>query len=396
MCKKTRRNKVEYGKGNSSEIEAGMNSSLLKPLNIGGYTIPVPVVQGGMGVGVSLSGLAGAVAAWGGVGIISTAQIGFRDKKFDADPIGCNLRAIKEEINKAKEIAGKGKYEAGRTDTLGENNNKVTGLVGVNIMVATKKYEEYVKAAAEAGADIIISGAGLPMTLPDLVGRAKTMIAPIVSSLKSIQVITKYWLKKYDRLPDMVVIEGPLAGGHLGFRTEQMENIEELHYEGEIRRIIEYVNECGKIHGKKIPAVVAGGIYSREDGEKCFAMGASGVQMATRFVTTYECDASAAYKEAYIQAGKEDIVIVKSPVGMPGRAIANSFIKRAEKGRIPHKGCHSCIAGCRPDQTPYCITEALINAVEGNVEQGLVFCGANAYRAKKLEHVADIMKEFAP
>lgn len=386
-----------------------MNNSLLKPLKIGNYIIPIPVVQGGMGVGVSLSGLAGAVAACGGIGIISTAQIGFRDKGFDADPIGCNLRAIKEEIGKARAIAERQQYEVARIKAMGgnnnkpagmkemgENGNKPAGLIGVNIMVATKKYEEYVKAAVEAGADMIISGAGLPMMLPGLVEKAKTMIAPIVSSLKSVHVITKYWLKKYDRLPDMVVIEGPLAGGHLGFQAEQLENIEAMHYDEEIHKIIEYVNECGEVHGKKIPVAVAGGIYSREDGEKYFAMGASGVQIATRFVTTYECDASDAYKEAYIRAKKEDIVIVKSPVGMPGRAVGNSFVKRTMKGRIPHKGCHSCIVSCRPDQTPYCITEALINAVEGNVEQGLVFCGANAYRAEKLEHVADIMKEFAP
>lgn len=377
-------------------MEAKMNNSLLKPLKIGGYAIPVPVVQGGMGVGVSLSGLAGAVAACGGVGIISTAQIGFRDKGFDTNPIGCNLRAIKEEIDKAREIVRKWKYDTADAGEMGKCHNKKPGLIGVNIMVATKKYEEYVKAAVEAGADIIISGAGLPMALPGLVEKAKTLIAPIVSSLKSVQVIIKYWLKKYGRLPDMVVIEGPLAGGHLGFQAQQLENIEELCYEEEIGRIVAYVKECGGTHGKDIPVIVAGGIYTREDAEECFAMGASGVQMATRFVTTYECDASAAYKEVYIRAQKEDIAIVKSPVGMPGRAIANSFVKRAAKEQIPHKGCHSCIATCKPDQTPYCITEALIHAVEGNVEQGLVFCGANAYRSKRLEHVADIMKEFEP
>ena len=377
-------------------MEEKMNNSLLKPLKIGDYLVPVPVVQGGMGVGVSLSGLAGAVAACGGVGIISTAQIGFRDKGFDANPIGCNLRAVKEEINKAREIVRKWQCDVTGGVETGEGHSRKPGLIGVNIMVATKKYEEYVKAAAEAGADIIISGAGLPMTLPELVKKAKTMIAPIVSSLKSVQVIIKYWLKKYDRLPDMVVIEGPLAGGHLGFQARQLENIEELHYAEEIRRIVDYVGECGGTHGKDIPVIVAGGIYTREDAEKSFALGASGVQMATRFVTTYECDASAAYKNTYIRAQKEDIAIVKSPVGMPGRALANSFVKRAAKERIPHKGCHNCIATCRPDQTPYCITEALIHAVEGNVEQGLVFCGANAYRAQRLEHVADIMKEFEP
>lgn len=354
-----------------------MGNTMLKPLKIGELTAKIPVVQGGMGVAVSLSGLAGAVAACGGIGVISTAQIGYRDEQFDKDPIGCNMRAIKEEIRKAREIA-KG------------------GIIAVNVMVATKKYEEYVKAAVEAGVDMIISGAGLPVTLPELVGKAKTKLAPIVSSVKSAQVIMKYWLKKYNRLPDMVVIEGPLAGGHLGFTAEQLENIESLNYDEEIKGIIKLVNETAKENNADIPVVVAGGIYTREDAEHCFELGASGVQMATRFVTTYECDASDAYKQTYIDAKKEDIVIVKSPVGMPGRAIRNSFMKRAQNERIPHGLCHSCIITCKPNETPYCITDALVNAVTGNVDNALLFCGSNAYRAEKLETVADIMNEFVP
>lgn len=369
-----------------------MDGSLLKPLKIGDLTAAIPVIQGGMGVGISLSGLAGAVAACGGIGIISTAQIGYRDKDFDTDPLGCNLRAIKEEIDKAREIV---KNYAGKELKI-PGMGKEDGIIGVNIMVASRKYEEYVKAAVAAGADIIISGAGLPMTLPELVGRAKTKIAPIVSSLKSTQVIMKYWLKKYDRLPDMVVIEGPLAGGHLGFAKEQLDHIESLDYDEEIRRIIQHVNVCGEEHNTQIPVAVAGGIYTRADAEHCFGMGASGVQMATRFVTTYECDASPEYKETYLNAKKEDIVIVKSPVGMPGRAISNAFMERAAKERIPHGRCHSCIITCKPGETPYCITDALVNAVKGNVDEALLFCGANAYRSDKMEHVDDIMKEFIP
>ncbi len=352
-----------------------MSDSLLKPLKIGDLTAKIPVVQGGMGVGISLSGLAGAVAALGGVGVISTAQIGYKSENFGRDPLGCNLRAIKDEIDKARKIAG-------------------SGIIGVNIMVATKRYEEYVKAAIAAGVDIIISGAGLPMTLPELVGKAKTKIAPIVSSLKSAQIILKYWMKKYDRLPDMVVIEGPLAGGHLGFKGEQLSHIEELDYDEEIRRIIGHITECASEHGREIPVVIAGGIYTREDAEHAFSLGASGVQLATRFVTTYECDASEAYKQAYIDASEEDIIIVKSPVGMPARAIANEFTGRTAEGRIPPRKCFDCIITCNPAETPYCITQALINAVNGNVKDGLLFCGSNACRAKKLEHVKDIMKEF--
>lgn len=349
----------------------------VKPLVIGDLVAKVPLIQGGMGVGVSLSSLAGAVAAEGGIGVISTAQIGYREPDFDTDPIGANLRAIKTEIQKARRIAKE-------------------GILGVNIMVATRRYEDYVKAAVEAGIDLIISGAGLPMDLPKLVGAAKTKLAPIVSSVKSVQVIMRYWWKKYSRLPDAVVIEGPLAGGHLGFHKEQLEDIEGLHYDDEVKAIIEQVGATAAEHETEIPVIMAGGVYTRDDMEHYLEMGAAGVQMATRFVTTYECDADDAYKQTYIDAEKEDIVIVQSPVGMPGRAILNPFMKRAKEGRIPHGKCHLCVSTCTPDKTPYCITDALVNAAKGKTEDALLFCGANAYRATKLEHVKDIMDEFRP
>lgn len=349
----------------------------IKPLVIGELIAEIPVMQGGMGVGVSLSSLAGAVAAEGGIGILSAAQIGYRDADFDNDPIACNLRAIKTEVDKARKLA-KG------------------GIIGINIMVATKRYEEYVKAAVEADVDLIVSGAGLPMNLPELVHNTRTNIAPIVSSVKSLQVIVKYWMKKYSRLPDAVVIEGPLAGGHLGFTKEQLEDIDALNYDEEVKKIIQKARDIEEEYHVSLPVIMAGGIYTREDMEHYIAMGASGVQMATRFVTTYECDADEAYKKSYIQAKKDDIVIVQSPVGMPGRAILNPFMEKAKQGKIPHGKCHLCISKCNPAKTPYCITDALVNAVKGNVEDALLFCGANAYRADKLEHVADIMKEFKP
>lgn len=350
--------------------------AVVKPLVIGNLIAKVPVIQGGMGVGVSLSSLAGAVAAAGGIGVISTAQIGYREPDFDTDPIGSNLRAIGTEIQKARKIAK-------------------DGILGVNIMVATRKYEEYVKAAVAAGIDLIISGAGLPMDLPKLAGAAKTKLAPIVSSVKSVQTIMKYWWKKYNRLPDLVVIEGPLAGGHLGFHKDQLDDIEGLHYDEEVKAIIEKVNETAAEHETTIPVVMAGGIYTRDDMEHYLEMGASGVQMATRFVTTYECDADPAYKQSYIDAKKEDIVIVQSPVGMPGRAILNPFMRRAKEGQIPHEKCHLCISTCNGAETPYCITDALINAVTGKVNDALLFCGANAYRATHLEHVGEILEEFS-
>ncbi len=343
----------------------------MNELRIGDLCARIPVIQGGMGVGVSLSGLAGAVAASGGVGVISTAQIGYRDPDFHKNPIECNLKAGGEEIRKARAAAD-------------------GGIIGVNIMVVTRRYEDYVKAAVAAGVDLIISGAGLPMNLPELAGDAR--IAPIVSSRKALHVISKHWKKKYDRKPDLVVVEGPLAGGHLGFAREDIEAYtvtNEKNYDDEVRAVIELADELGA------PVVVAGGIYERRDLEHCLAMGAKGVQIATRFVTTRECDASDAYKQAYIDAKREDIVIVKSPVGMPGRAIHNAFLDKVSAGERFMRGCRQCITTCRPDTAPYCITEALINAVEGNLDEGLIFCGSNAYRADRIETVADIMEEFA-
>lgn len=348
----------------------------IKPLIIGDLVAKIPVIQGGMGVGVSLSSLASAVANEGGIGIISSAQIGFREPDYDQKPFEANYRALKKEINIARQLAP-------------------NGILGVNIMVATRRYEEYVKAAVESGIDLIISGAGLPMDLPKLVEGSNTKIAPIVSTTKSAEVICKYWLRKYNRLPDFVVIEGPLAGGHLGFTPLQLEEYTPEKYDMEISQILEKVKQYAEILGVQIPVIVAGGIYTREDMEKYLQMGASGVQMGTRFVTTFDCDAPDDYKEAYIQATKESIQIMKSPVGMPGRAIENEFMKKSRMGKIAHEKCHLCVVSCNPSDTPYCITDALVHAVTHDLDHALLFCGANAYRATKLESVHDIMQEFA-
>lgn len=352
----------------------------IESLKIGDLTAKIPVMQGGMGVGISLSSLAGAVAKEGGIGIISAAQIGYRELDFDLHPVEANLRAIGKEVKKAREKAE-------------------GGIIGINIMVATREYDRYVEAALEAGVDLIVSGAGLPMNLPKLAKDYPAKLVPIVSSEKSAQVICKYWLRKYDRLPDALVAEGPRAGGHLGFTKQQLETITKDEYDEEIKKIIACAESYEKqmAHmGKEItvPVIVAGGIYDREDMLYYMAMGAAGVQMATRFVTTCECDAAPAYKQAYIDAEKEDIVIVDSPVGMPGRAILNSFMRKAKKGRIPHSRCHMCISTCKPGETPYCITDALVNAARGNNEEALLFCGSNAYRANHLETVKEIMEEF--
>ena len=367
----------------------------LKPLKIGNLVAKHPVIQGGMGVGVSLSSLAGAVAKAGGIGIISTAQIGFKDQDFGKNPMAANLRAIHSELKKAREKAPQ-------------------GILGFNIMVATKEYASYVKEAVKAGADVIISGAGLPIDMPKFVAEAenenggsekkerRTMIAPIVSSVKSALVICRMWDRKYHTAPDFVVVEGPCAGGHLGFSREQLaelgadtdhvaETFDEPAYDKEVRGIIETVKSFAEKYKKHIPVNTAGGIFDHKDVLHQFALGAEGVQAATRFVTTEECDADIAYKEAYINAKEEDIVIVKSPVGMPGRAIKNKFLERVAQGPVKVERCFRCLEHCNPAETPYCITKALINAAEGKIDEALLFCGSNAYRCEKIETVPEVM-----
>lgn len=367
----------------------------LKPLKIGNLVAKRPVIQGGMGVGVSLSSLAGAVAKAGGIGIISTAQIGFKDQDFGKNPMAANLRAIHSELKKARDKAPQ-------------------GILGFNIMVATKEYASYVKEAVKAGADVIISGAGLPIDMPKFVAEAeienggsekkerRTMIAPIVSSVKSALVICRMWDRKYHTAPDFVVVEGPCAGGHLGFSREQLtelgadtdhvaETFNEAAYDKEIRGIIETVKSFAEKYKKHIPVITAGGIFDHKDVLHQFALGAEGVQAATRFVTTEECDADIAYKEAYINAKEEDIVIVKSPVGMPGRAIKNKFLERVAQGPVKVERCFRCLEHCNPAETPYCITKALINAAEGKIDEALLFCGSNAYRCEKIETVPEVM-----
>ena len=347
----------------------------LKPLNIDGLIAKYPIVQGGMGVGISLDRLAGNVALAGGVGIISTAQIGFREPGYDESPLETNLAAIKKYIDKAREIAN-------------------GGVIGVNIMVATRHYEEYVKAAVKAGVDLIVSGAGLPTSLPELVKNTKTKIAPIVSSVKSAKVICKLWDRHYSKSPDMVVIEGPKAGGHLGFSKDEVENITDEEYDKEIVAIKQVVDEYADKYSKHIPVIFGGGVYDRKDVEHYMSLGIDGVQMGTRFVTTYECDASEEYKRAYINAKKEDIRIVKSPVGMPGRAIYNDFMAKSSVETFKLKRCHQCISTCKAKDIPYCITDALVNAANGDVDNALLFCGEKAYKATRLEHVRDIFNEI--
>lgn len=347
----------------------------MKPLVIGDLIAKIPIIQGGMGVGVSRCKLAAAVAREGGIGIISTAQIGYDEPDFNKHQIDTNIFAVDKHIKLAKK------------DAEG-------GVVGVNIMVATKQYERYVKAACEAGADVIISGAGLPITLPELVKGFRTKIAPIVSSIRATSVILKLWDKKYKSTADFIVIEGPNAGGHLGFSKDQLDHIEELDYDSEIKGIIEAKKEYEEKYNKNIPVVVAGGIFDQNDIKHVLELGADAVQIASRFVVTEECDASYEYKKAYLDAKKEDIKIVISPVGMPGRAIENPFLQKVSEGKLAITKCFNCLEHCNPKEAPYCITQALIDAVQGKIDEGLIFCGANVYRLKEMTTVKDLFKEL--
>ena len=262
-------------------------------------------------------------------------------------------------------------------------------------MVATRRYEDYVRAAARAGADLIASGAGLPAKLPELTEGFRTKLAPIVSSLKAASVICKLWDRHYKTAPDLVIVEGPEAGGHLGFDEETLSRLETLDYGKEIRGIMAHVRRYEEKYGKRIPVVAAGGIYTMADADYYLEeLEVDGIQVATRFVTTEECDAPMAYKQAYLDAKKEDIVITKSPVGMPGRAIKNRFLEEAGRARKPAKKCLQCLEKCNPKETPYCITEALVNAAKGKIQDALLFCGAKAYRADRIETVHEVMADL--
>ena len=346
----------------------------MKPLIIGDLIIKTPVIQGGMGIGISRENLASAVSNAGGLGVISGINIGYDEEGFNKDPLSTNLKSLKKHIQKAKELS----------------NNKP---LGINLMVAMNFYEEHVKTAIEAGIDIIISGAGLPIKLPKFIGNSNVKIAPIVSSAKACKLLLKMWDKKYNKTADMIVVEGPKAGGHLGFKVEELED-ENLDFDKSVVDIINETKKYAEKYNKEIPVVVASGVFDGYDIAKYLKLGASGVQMATRFVATEECDASDEFKNAYVNCNKDDIQIVKSPVGMPGRAMKNTFVKRtsSEREKITH--CYNCLTPCNPANTPYCISKALINAVKGNLDEGLIFCGENASRITKITTVKELMDEL--
>ncbi|NBI05897.1 NAD(P)H-dependent flavin oxidoreductase [Senegalia massiliensis] len=347
----------------------------LPKLKIGNLIAKVPIVQGGMGVGVSLSNLAGTVAKNGGIGVISGVEIGFNEPDYFSNKKGSNIRALKKHIKKAKEISQ-------------------DGIIGVNLMTVLNNFEELVKESIKSKIDIIFSGAGLPLNLPKFTKDSNTKIAPIVSSGKAAKIICKNWDRKYNVIPDAIVVEGPKAGGHLGFKKSDLD-LEENILINIVNSVLESIKPFEKKYNKSIPIIAGGGIYSGEDIAKLIQSGASGVQIGTRFVATNECDASNEFKEQIIKSTKNDIKLIKSPVGMIGRAVNNNFLEEVSLESRHPKGCISnCLKPCKPNKAPYCIADALINAQKGNLKDGFAFAGANAYKVNEITSVKSLIDEL--
>ena len=346
-------------------------------LQIGDLESSIPIVQGGMGVGISLSGLASAVANEGGIGVISAAGIGMLEPDFNRNFKEANKRALRREIKKAREMTA--------------------GVIGINIMVALSDYYDLLQVALDEGADVVFLGAGLPLRilktlLPNRSRKAVVKVIPIVSSARAAKIIFQYWGRNYNHVPDGVVVEGPLAGGHLGFKKEQINN-PDYALEKILPEVISVIKPYEQHFNKSIPVIAAGGVYTGADIHKFMQLGAQGVQMATRFVATHECDASIRFKEAYVKCKKEDLTIIDSPVGLPGRAIQNRFLEEVSSGiKRPFECPWVCLKTCDFENAPYCICAALTNAKKGILEEGFAFAGANAYRIEKIISVKELIE----
>ncbi len=360
-----------------------MKQQKMPELRIGDLKIKVPIIQGGMAVGISLSGLASAVASAGGAGVIATAGIGMMEPNYNTDFKHANQRTLRKEIRKARESSD--------------------GIIGVNIMVALSDFQDMVRISVEEKADMVLLGAGLPLKdldvlIPRNKGEIKPKVIPIVSSSRAAKIIFQYWQKNYQHIPDAIVLEGPLAGGHLGFKRGQIDN-PDYTLEKILPEIISILKPFEKEFNKKIPMIVAGGIYTGADIFHYLQMGAQGVQMATRFVATEECDASLHFKQAYIDCNKNDLVIINSPVGLPGRAIQNQFLQEVSDGNKKPFRCYwKCLKTCDFKKAPYCIASALTHAQKGDFKKGFAFAGTNAYRIERIipvkELIASLSEEY--
>ncbi len=347
----------------------------MKSFNIGNLKIDLPIVQGGMGVGISLSGLASAVANEGGIGVLSSAGLGVIYNNFSKDYNEASIFGLKEEIRKCREAT--------------------KGIIGVNVMVAMNNFADMVKTAISEKADIIFSGAGLPLSLPSFLSAdSVTKLAPIVSSARAAKLLCEKWFSNYNYIPDAIVVEGPKAGGHLGYQADQISE-QEYSLESILPEIVETVREFETAHNCHIPVIAGGGVYTGEDINNVLSLGASAVQMGTRFVATEECDAADAFKQTYVDAKQEDVEIILSPVGMPGRAIHNDFLDKVKSGEAKPKGCpFNCIKTCKVEKSPYCIMLALYNAYKGRMSHGYAFSGSNAWRIDKILSVKELVNSL--
>ncbi|MBC8478295.1 MAG: nitronate monooxygenase [Candidatus Delongbacteria bacterium] len=348
-------------------------------LKIGKIQAALPIIQGGMSVGISLSGLAAAVANEGGIGVIGSAGIGMKEPDYQNNFREANRRALRKEIRRARRL----------TD----------GIIGVNIMLALTDYDDLLLVAMEEEVELVFLGAGIPLMKPDTIAldrlqRYKTSVIPIVSSARAARLIFRYWANRYDHVPDAIVVEGPAAGGHLGFKRDQIED-PDFSLESLLQEIVPVVRAFEERFKKQIPVIAAGGIYNGADIHRILQMDVQGVQMATRFVATDECDASVKFKQAYLDCRQEDIIIIDSPVGMPGRALRNRFLEDVDAGiKKPFNCPWKCLHTCDFRQAPYCIALALNNAQHGRLDDGFAFMGANAWRVDRIMPVKELVESL--
>ena len=342
---------------------------------LGNLEVKIPIIQGGMGVQVSTASLASAVANYRGAGTIASVGLAYGIDEQGIDIVEVSNEALRHEIQEAKRLT--------------------RGVVGVNIMVALSNFEELVRTAAKGHADFIVSGAGLPLKLPEYSEGSSTKLIPIVSSARAADIIMKVWKKRYNRLPDAIVVEGPLAGGHIGFKRADLFGHSAERLEDLFISVLKVAGDYGKARNTLIPVIPAGGIFDGKDMARFLAMGAGAVQMATRFVATFECSVSEKFKAMYLETGNDDVIIIDSPVGMPARAIKNRFTDRLTSGEKISFNCrYRCLRTCDPKTAPYCIAKALCNASRGDMDHAVVFAGSNVSRVKRIVSVEELMNEI--
>lgn len=356
-----------------------------KSIKIGKHIIEKPIVQGGMGVGISWDQLAGNVSKEGGLGVISAVGTGYYEDK-----------AYSKKLVSGRPLSEANFYSPEALDKIIKNARKICGdkPLAVNILYAMSDYGRVVKDACESGANIIITGAGLPTNMPEFTeGFADVALVPIVSSAKALKIICKRWQKRYDKLPDAIVVEGPKSGGHQGFTYEQCK-LDENQLENIVGPVVEEAKKWGNI-----PVIAAGGVWNKDDIELMLSLGASGVQMGTRFIGTYECDAHENFKNVLINSKKEDIQLMASPVGYPAQGVVTNLTHLIEKRDAPAIKCISnCVAPCNRGEEAkavgFCIADRLSDAYQGNLETGLFFSGTNGYRLDKLISVKELMDKL--